>query len=148
MSASARHAELGLGIVGLGGAAVNMLPSFRRSPHFRITAAADSDGAVLGRFGHDHAEAKTYSDVEHLCADADVDLVYIGTPNDVHSTHALMALAHGKHVLIEKPMGVPCPTSVKRWFCSGVSMGTSLIQPLFGIFPRRPDTIPWLESYV
>lgn len=106
MSISARQPELGLGIVGLGGAAVNMLPSFRRSPHFRITAVADSDGDILDRFKQDHGDAEAYTAVEQLCADADVDLVYIGTPNDVHSAHALTALAHGKHVLIEKPMAV------------------------------------------
>ncbi len=106
MTARARQPELGLGIVGLGGAAVNMLPSFRRSPHFRIKAAADSDGAILDRFGHDHPDAETYLDVEHLCADPNVDLVYIATPNHIHSQHALMALGNGKHVLIEKPMAV------------------------------------------
>ncbi len=99
-------AKLGLGIVGLGGAAVNMLPSFRRSPHFRITAVADTDGEILARFAQDHSDAKTYGGVEQLCADGDVDLVYIGTPNDVHSAHALAAMEHGKHVLIEKPMAV------------------------------------------
>jgi len=41
---------LGLGIVGLGGAAVNMLPSFQRSPYFQLVAAADSDATTLGRF--------------------------------------------------------------------------------------------------
>ncbi|MEE9195410.1 MAG: Gfo/Idh/MocA family oxidoreductase, partial [Alphaproteobacteria bacterium] len=106
MSDKARQAELGLGIVGLGGAAVNMLPSFRRSPHFRIVAVADTDGAILDRFDHDHADAMTYGSVEQLCDDADVDLVYIGTPNHIHSSHALMALGNGKHVLIEKPMAV------------------------------------------
>ena len=79
---------------------------------------------------------------------SELDFVCIATPDNRHFDCAKAALQAGKHVLIEKPMGVPCPTSVKRWFCSGVSMGTSLIQPLFGIFPRRPDTIPWLESYV
>lgn len=106
MSASEHHGALGLGIVGLGGAAVNMLPSFRRSPHFRIVAAADIDGAVLDRFKRDHSGAETYTSVERLCADPKVDLVYIGTPNHLHSSHALMALGNGKHVLIEKPMAV------------------------------------------
>lgn len=100
------QAKLGLGIVGLGGAAVNMLPSFRRSPHFRITAVADTDQELLARFAQDHPDAKTHGGVEQLCADGDVDVVYIGTPNDVHSAHAVVAMERAKHVLIEKPMAV------------------------------------------
>ena len=41
---------VGLGSGGLGGAAVKMLPSFQRSPYFRLGAAADSDATTLGRF--------------------------------------------------------------------------------------------------
>ncbi len=103
---SSVSAPLGLGILGLGGAAVNMLPAFRRSPYFEIKAAADSDEAVLARFGDDHGEAQTYGDAEGLSADPAVDLVYIGTPNHLHGDHARIALEHGKHVLIEKPMAV------------------------------------------
>ena len=57
MNASERHPVLGVGIVGLGGAAVNMIPSFHRSPFFRIVAAADIDGAILDRFKQDHSGA-------------------------------------------------------------------------------------------
>jgi phthalate 4,5-cis-dihydrodiol dehydrogenase len=98
--------KLGLGIVGLGGAAVNMLPAFRKSPYFDIVAAADIDPVILGRFAQDHAGVATYNSVEQLCADQKVKLVYIGTPTSLHSEQARIALEHGKHVLIEKPMAV------------------------------------------
>ncbi len=97
---------LGVGIVGLGGGAVNMLPSFHRSPNFRIVAAADIDGALLDRFERDYSGAETYADIERLCSNPTVDLVYIATPNRLHGEHAGVALEHGKHVLIEKPMAV------------------------------------------
>jgi phthalate 4,5-cis-dihydrodiol dehydrogenase len=97
---------LGIGIVGIGGAAVNMLPAFDRSPFFKITAACDIDPEILGRFGRDCPAAATFSSIEQLCASPTVDLVYIGTPTRLHRDHACMALAHGKHVLIEKPMAM------------------------------------------
>jgi phthalate 4,5-cis-dihydrodiol dehydrogenase len=106
VSVSSRQSSLGLGIVGLGGAAVNMLPAFRRSPFLRIEAVADLDPVILERFAADHPGARTYNDVERLCADPAVDLVYIGTPTKLHSDHARAALERGKHVLIEKPMAV------------------------------------------
>ena len=97
---------LGLGILGLGGAAVNMLPSFQRSPYFQLVAVADTDAEILGRIKGDIPGIATYTDIEHLCADGAVDLVYIGTPNHLHFAHARAALSRGKHVLIEKPMAV------------------------------------------
>jgi phthalate 4,5-cis-dihydrodiol dehydrogenase len=97
---------LGIGIVGLGGAAVNMLPAFARNPGFAVAAAADSDPDVLGRFGRDYPAAATFRSVAELCASPEVDLVYIATPTRLHAEHTGIALAAKKHVLIEKPMAV------------------------------------------
>ena len=97
--------KLGLGFVGLGGAAVNMLPAIKRSA-FEIVAAADIDPAIRSQFEADFPGSRAYGDVAALCADPRVDLVYIGTPTRLHSEHARAALERGKHVLIEKPMAV------------------------------------------
>jgi phthalate 4,5-cis-dihydrodiol dehydrogenase len=83
-----------------------MLPSFQRSPYFQLMAVADTDKEILGRIKHDIPGIATYTDIEQLCADGAVDLVYIGTPNHLHFAHARAALDQGKHVLIEKPMAV------------------------------------------
>lgn len=40
---------------------------------------------------------------DELVADPDVDIVYIATPHPGHVDNALLALDHGKHVLVEKP---------------------------------------------
>jgi UDP-N-acetyl-2-amino-2-deoxyglucuronate dehydrogenase len=34
------------------------------------------------------------------------DVVCVATPNGLHATHALIALDHGRHVVVEKPMGL------------------------------------------
>lgn len=41
-----------------------------------------------------------------LAAADDVDIVYVATPHPAHLELALEAIAHGKHVLIEKPIGI------------------------------------------
>jgi phthalate 4,5-cis-dihydrodiol dehydrogenase len=102
----AKRRVLGIGIVGIGGAAVNMLPALARNPEFAIAAAADIDADVLGRFAQDYPAAATFRSVAELCAAPAVDLVYIGTPTRLHAEHAGIALAARKHVLIEKPMAV------------------------------------------
>ena len=37
-----------------------------------------------------------------MLASDDVDIVYVGTPDDMHKQHSLMAIEAGKHVLCEK----------------------------------------------
>ncbi len=103
-----RQAEksLGLGILGLGGAAVNMLPAFRRSAFLKIVAIADRNPDIRARFVQDYTGTTGYESAEQLCDDPAVELVYIATPNRLHFEHAMAALTRGKHVLIEKPMAV------------------------------------------
>jgi len=38
-----------------------------------------------------------------ICADPEIDILYVGTITALHVEHALMALRGGKHVLCEKP---------------------------------------------
>jgi phthalate 4,5-cis-dihydrodiol dehydrogenase len=103
---------IGLGLVGLGGATLSMLPKFAKNPGFKIVAAADVDAEVLAAFSKDFPEAKTYTSVQDLCTNADVELVYIATPNRLHSEHTLAAFEAKKHVLIEKPMTIEIPGSI------------------------------------
>jgi len=97
---------LGVGVIGLGGASLAMIPKFVRNPNFRIAAAADIDAEIMGRFRKDFPDAESYDDAARLCASRSVDLVYIATPNRFHGEHASMALESKKHVLIEKPMAI------------------------------------------
>jgi len=82
-----------------------MLPALLKHPHARITAAADTDAEALARFAHDF-QAETYSSVDALCESPYVDVIYIATPTQYHTEHAVMALERGKHVVVEKPMAL------------------------------------------
>jgi predicted dehydrogenase len=104
MAASER--VLGVGVIGLGGASLAMIPKFVQNPNFRIAAAADIDAEIMERFRKDFPDAVSYDDAARLCASRNVDLVYIATPNQFHAEHAAMAFENKKHVLIEKPMTI------------------------------------------
>lgn len=120
---------VGLGIVGLGGATLGMLPKFAKNAGYRIMAAADIDPEVLAAFAGDFPDAKTYTSVQELCKNADVDLVYIATPNRLHMEHTLAAFEAKKHVLIEKPMTIEIPGSIAMIEAaeqSGVLLGVNV----------------------
>jgi predicted dehydrogenase len=62
----------------------------------RTQAAADAFAAT-------HRIPRAHGSYEALAADPDVDVIYVSTPHPFHAEGALLALEHGKHVLVEKP---------------------------------------------
>lgn len=48
----------------------------------------------------------TYRSVEDLLADRSIQLVVVATPNSTHFPVAMQALGAGKHVVVDKPMGM------------------------------------------
>ena len=51
-------------------------------------------------------DAKTYTDYRALLEEKDLDIVYVCTPNRLHSEMTVAALNAGKHVMCEKPMAI------------------------------------------
>ncbi len=49
---------------------------------------------------------RAYGSYEELVADPGVEVVYVASPHTEHASMALLAIAAGKHVLVEKPMAV------------------------------------------
>jgi phthalate 4,5-cis-dihydrodiol dehydrogenase len=97
--------KLKLGVAGLGKAFTVMLPSLAAEPRIDLVAAADPRTEATARLAADFG-ARVYGSVEALCADPGVEVVYIATPHQNHAEHAVIAAAHGKHVLVEKPMAI------------------------------------------
>lgn len=102
---------LRLGVVGLGRAFVLMLPAFRADRRVRLVAAAapraESRAVFEATFG-----GRGYARVEDLCADAQVEAVYVATPHQLHCEHVLAAARAGKHVLVDKPLAVSLDDAV------------------------------------
>ena len=96
---------LRLGIAGLGVASTQILPPLAKLPFIKITAAADTRADALARFCQVY-DGEGYATVEELCRSANVDAVYIATPNSLHAEHAIVAAKHKKHIIVEKPMAM------------------------------------------
>jgi phthalate 4,5-cis-dihydrodiol dehydrogenase len=97
--------KLKIGVAGLGRAFAAMLPTFARDARVTLVAAADPRAEARRQFEADF-QARVYADVGDLCADANVDVVYVATPHQFHAAHAIAALSAGKHALVEKPMAL------------------------------------------
>ncbi|HWL01967.1 MAG TPA: Gfo/Idh/MocA family oxidoreductase [Microbacteriaceae bacterium] len=71
----------------------------------RIVAVASRDLARARAFAADVGAERAYDSYAALLADPEIDAVYVASTNELHREHALLVIAAGKHVLIEKPMG-------------------------------------------
>jgi len=97
--------RLRLGIAGLGRGFMLMLPTLRADPRLAVVAAADPRPEARRQFETDFG-GRAYEAVDALCADRDVEAIYIATPHELHAANAIAAARAGKHLLVEKPMAV------------------------------------------
>jgi predicted dehydrogenase len=99
--------SLGVAIVGCGGVTLqNHLPGLALCPDTRVVALCDTDPATLERARQQVDVKVASSNYEEIVTHDDVDAVIIATPNVTHPPIALAAIAHGKHVLCEKPLAL------------------------------------------
>src|SRR5438309_5158076 len=95
--------KLGMAGLGIGGGMI--LKAAERMPEVEIFAAADLRQSARDAFQARY-EGRAYDSVEALCEDPDVEVIWVATPNHLHSEHVVMAADHGKHVVSEKPMAL------------------------------------------
>jgi predicted dehydrogenase len=87
-------------------ALTKILPAMRHCQHAKVTAIASRDLAKAQAAASQFNLAKTYGSYEELLADAEIDVIYNPMPNHMHVPWTIKALAAGKHVLCEKPIGL------------------------------------------
>jgi predicted dehydrogenase len=72
----------------------------------RVVAVTRADPARAEAYAQEHGIARAYATVDELCADPEVNAVFVCTPHHLHQEHALAAIRAGKHVLCEKPLTI------------------------------------------
>ncbi len=100
-------ARLRWGIIGTAKIAREwLIPAIQRSRNAEVTAIASRNVDTARQFALDHDIAQFHGSYEALLENPAVDAVYIPLPNDFHVPLTLKAIAAGKHVLCEKPLGL------------------------------------------
>lgn len=94
------------GFIGAGQIAYHAADGVKANPNATLYAAYDPHAGRLADLAKAKGIGKTYSTLEALLADKDVDAVYIATPNTFHVPLAKQALEAGKHVILEKPFAM------------------------------------------
>jgi len=94
------------GILSTGKIANKFAEDFKYSQGGVIHAIASRSKDKARAFAHRFHIKKAYTSYEELVEDSEIQVVYIGTPHNLHFEHIKMCLLHKKAVLCEKPITV------------------------------------------
>ncbi|MEW9701423.1 Gfo/Idh/MocA family protein [Paenibacillus sp. SI8] len=99
--------KIRLGLIGAGNIGGVHIKEFGElADRCEITTITDAYLPLAEAKAKEHGIAKVAATPEELIQSADVDAVIIGVPNQFHAPYAVQAIEAGKHVLLEKPMGI------------------------------------------
>jgi len=90
------------GVLGPGSIANAFALAVREGTRSQVVAVGSRDADRASNFARRHGVARSYGSYDALVGDDGVDAVYVATPHSEHREHALLALAAGKPVLVEK----------------------------------------------
>ena len=102
---STTHKKLGVALIGCGAISYVNAEAVQKSQNARLTYAVDVNLASAKTLGEKYSIPFTARLEEALSA-REVDAVFICTPHYLHAPIVEQAAAAGKHVIVEKPMGV------------------------------------------
>ena len=99
-------AAIGLAVVGAGYWGPNLVRNAMATSSFRLRWLCDLDEERARRVLGPYSTVPTTDSFEAILDDDEVQAVAIATPAASHFPLAMAALDAGKHVLVEKPMGL------------------------------------------
>src|SRR5258708_31911748 len=110
------QSKVGVGVIGVGGISGHVhLPGLQLCPQAEIVALCDLNPDLLRQRAEEYGVVHTFLDYNDLLQQDAVDAVVIATPTFMHSPIALAAIAAGKHVLVEKQLGMTYAETVQMY---------------------------------
>ena len=98
---------LRIGVLGAGPIAqAAHVPDTRKTRNAELYAICDLAEDLLEKVSAQHPPKKTYANYDQMLADPELEAVIIATSDEFHVPATLKALQAGKHVLVEKPLGI------------------------------------------
>jgi predicted dehydrogenase len=101
--ASQASERVRIGVIGCGNQGLAHVNKLHDLSGAEIAYVSDIDSQRLARAAHESRTATGVADFRRILDDSSVDAVTIATPDHWHVPAALMAVAAGKHVYVEKP---------------------------------------------
>lgn len=91
-------------VMGLNGRGTVLAKTFAKTPNAEVASVCDVDSTVLGKAAT-ALGVKSLGDFRRALDDKSIDALVIAAPDHWHAPAAILAMAAGKHVYVEKPCG-------------------------------------------
>ncbi len=117
------------GVMGAAGIAQTFVASVQKHTGQQIVAVASRTPGKASEFAAKFG-IEAHDSYEALLAREDIDIIYIPTLPSQHRDHALMAIAAGKHVLIEKPIAL-VPAEAAEIFAAAKAQGVLAMEAMW-----------------
>jgi predicted dehydrogenase len=93
-----------LAVIGAGLWGPNLIRTFHRGAHARVRWVVDPDPGARQRVVQRHPDIRGTATLAEALEDPAVSAVAVATPTATHYAIGLEAIAHGKHLFVEKPL--------------------------------------------
>jgi len=98
---------IGYGVIGIGHHAERFMgPAISKAADTKFVAVCSRSIEKANNFASRHCVARTYDSLKKMLQDPELDVLYVATPNNLHTQNTIAAAEAGKHVLCEKPMAL------------------------------------------
>ncbi len=101
------------GIASTGGIAGQMVRALATLPDAAVVAVGSRTQESADRFAAEFDIPRAHASHAALCADPDVDIVYVASPHSEHHAMTIAALEAGKHVVCEKAFARNAPEAAE-----------------------------------
>jgi len=125
-----------LGAAGIADSAV--MPAIAASSNGKLVAIASRDPTRARELASRHGVGRVADGYEGVLADPEVEAVYIPLHNSVHREWTVRAVAAGKHVLCEKPLGMNAGEA-EEMGAAAQKAGVLLMEAFMYRFHPRPQ---------
>lgn len=95
---------LNVAVVGCGIGKSHMTAFLTVPDQFHLAAICDADPVKAEAAATELKISQTYTSLEELCANPEIDVIDLATPPHLHLAQIQQVLAAGKHVICEKPI--------------------------------------------
>lgn len=92
-----------VGTIGSGFIVKYMLENIGKTEGISCEAVYSRTFETGKKLADEFGVSKVYTNLDEMCSDEEIDVIYIASPNSLHYAHAKKALQYGKHVICEKP---------------------------------------------
>lgn len=118
------------GVIGPGNIAETFVGAVLKHTLQRITAVASRTPGRAAEFAQKFGLVTVHESYEALVADPELDAIYIASHQGDHFEHAMLAIAAGKHVLVEKPITY-LPEQAAELLAAGRAKGVLVMEAMW-----------------